>query len=29
LPEQRKTLIDIEKRLKKIEESISLKGKEK
>jgi UDP-3-O-[3-hydroxymyristoyl] glucosamine N-acyltransferase len=29
LPEMRKTLIDIEKRLKKIEESISLKGKEK
>ena len=29
LPEMRKTLIDIEKRLEKIEESISLKGKEK
>jgi UDP-3-O-[3-hydroxymyristoyl] glucosamine N-acyltransferase len=29
LPEMRKTLLDIEKRLKKIEESISLKGKEK
>ncbi|MDI7258375.1 MAG: UDP-3-O-(3-hydroxymyristoyl)glucosamine N-acyltransferase [Thermodesulfobacteriota bacterium] len=29
LPEMRKTLTDIEKRLKKIEEAISLKGKEK
>jgi UDP-3-O-[3-hydroxymyristoyl] glucosamine N-acyltransferase len=29
LPEMRKTLIEIEKRLKKIEEALSLKGKEK
>jgi len=29
LPEMRKALIEIEKRLKKIEEEISLEGKEK
>jgi UDP-3-O-[3-hydroxymyristoyl] glucosamine N-acyltransferase len=29
LPEMRKTLLDIERRLKKIEETLSSKGKEK
>jgi hypothetical protein len=29
LPEMRKTLLEIEKRLKKIEETISSEGKEK